>query len=237
MGLCVMSLAQILCSGQLTRWSTGLCGSWKSSTSTRWKSVAFTSQVGICAHSARTSFFRRCPTERFSGVTWNFCANVSRHESKQRPELHLLSIMARWIGPNLFVFISDVLASQDQSGGDATVTIDQRKHLIEKCRPCSGLHLASHELLTLFHLMKRTEHCYQPTGAWISAKLDIEDIHYKWKSRCFDLWCSLTSLLCVSSCAYNPSSSEHAHCRQGVEAQPRPQNSPYIWWRRAQLAR
>jgi len=31
-------------------------------------------------------------------------------------------------GCNLFfVFLSDVLASQDQTGGDATVTIDQRK--------------------------------------------------------------------------------------------------------------
>lgn len=31
-----------------------------------------------------------------------------------------------------FIFILDVLASQDQSGGDATVTIDQRKCSSEK---------------------------------------------------------------------------------------------------------
>lgn len=42
--------------------------------------------------------------------------------------LHVSSFVHNeWVTCFKDVFISDVLASQDQSGGDATVTIDQRK--------------------------------------------------------------------------------------------------------------
>ena len=69
---------QTPCSGQLTRWSTGLFGWWRNSTLTRWKSAVFTSQEETSAASAKRSSFRKCLMGRYCGVTWSSYANVSQ---------------------------------------------------------------------------------------------------------------------------------------------------------------
>lgn len=149
-------------------------------------------------HSAKKSSFRRCRMGKSCGVTWSCSANVSQTLVYQFDiALFYKTPQMPWSSVSMLIML-DVLASQDQSGGDATVTIDQRK--------CQKLH-SQLDSSSGFFL------CATQKGAATS-------------NTSSQLMTSLFHL--IHSRADNSGSSQHAHSHQGAETESRPQSSTHF---------
>lgn len=89
----------------------------------------------LCAFS-QEEFLQKVPNGE---ILWSHLELLRKCESNDLQLFQIIfHIFFRWSdnktwGSFSSVIILDVLASQDQSGGDATVTIDQRKRQLKHC--------------------------------------------------------------------------------------------------------